>query len=45
MELVDENLVIDLTENQKLSYEQASNVLIERFPGVRGLSSRSVSSI
>ena len=29
-------------ENQKLSYEQASSVLKERFPGVRGLSSRSV---
>ena len=36
MELVDENLVIDLIENQKLSYEQASSVLKERFPGVRG---------
>ena len=42
MELVDENLVIDLIENQKLSYEQASSVLKERFPGVRGLSSQSV---
>ena len=42
MELVDKNLVIDLIENQKLSYEQASSVLKERFPGVRCLSSRSV---
>ena len=42
MELVDENLVIDLIEKQKLSYEQASSVLKERAPGVRGLSSRSV---
>ena len=42
MELVDKNLVIDLIENQKLSYEQASSVLKERFPGVRGLSSWSV---
>ena len=42
MELVDENLVIDLIENQKLSQEEASSVSKERFPGVRGLSSRSV---
>ena len=42
MELVDENLVIDLIEKQKFSYEQASSVLKERVPGVRGLSSRSV---
>ena len=42
MELVNKNLVIDLVENQKLSYEQASSVLKERFPGVRCLSSRSV---
>ena len=42
MESVDENLVIDLIENQKLSYEQASSVLKERYPGIRGLSSRSV---
>ena len=41
MELVNENLVIDLIENQKLSYEQASSVLKDKFPGVRGLSSRS----
>ena len=39
MELVDENMVIDLIENQN---EQASSVLKEGFPGVRGLSSRSV---
>ena len=42
MELVNKNLVIDLVENQKLSYEQASSVLKERFPGVRDLSSQSV---
>ena len=42
MELVDENLVTDLIENQKLSYKQASSVLKERFPGVQELSSRSV---
>ena len=42
MELVNENLVIDLIENQKLSYEQASSVLKERFPGIGGLSSWSV---
>ena len=42
MELVNEKLVIDLIENQKLSYEEASIVLKERFPGAQGLSSRSV---
>ena len=42
MELVDENLVIYFIENQKLSHEQASSVLKERFPDVWGLSSRSV---
>ena len=42
MESVDENLVIDLIENQKLSYEQASSVLKKRFPGEQSLSSRSV---
>ena len=42
MELVDENLVIDLIENQKLSYKQASSVLKERFPGVQSVSSQSV---
>ena len=41
-ESFDENLVIDLTENRKLSGEQANNVLKERFPSERGLSSRSV---
>ena len=41
-ESVDENFVIDLTENWKLSDEQSSNVLKERFSSVRGLSSRSV---
>ena len=42
MELVDENLVIDLIENKKLSYEQTSSVLKERFLGVQCLSPRSV---
>ena len=37
MELVDENLVTDLIENQKPSYEQASSILKERFPGMRGV--------
>ena len=41
-ESVDENLVIDLIENEKLFYEQANSVLKERFLGVRGLSLRSV---
>ena len=41
MDSVDENLVIDLIENHKLSYEQTSSVLKERFLGVRGLSFRS----
>ena len=39
MDLVNENLVIDSIENQKLSYEQVSSVLKETFPGVRVLSS------
>ena len=42
MDSFNENLVIDLIENQKLSYEQASSVSKERFPSVWGLSSRSV---
>ena len=42
MELVDENLVIDMIENRKLSYKQAISVLKERFPGVRSVSSQSV---
>ena len=42
--MVDENLVIDLIEKQKLSYEQARSVLKERFPGERDLSSWSVRS-
>ena len=37
MDLIDESLVIDFTENQKLCYEQASGVLKERYPGVPGL--------
>ena len=42
MDLIDENLVINSIENQKLSYEQVSSVSKETFPGVQGLSSRSV---
>ena len=42
MELINQNLVIDLIGNQKLSYEQARSVLKERLPGVRGVSSWSV---
>ena len=42
MDLVNENLVINSIENQKLSSEQVSSVLKETFPGVRGLSSQSV---
>ena len=38
----DENLVIDSTENQKLSYEEVSSILKETFRDVRGLSSRSI---
>ena len=37
MDLIDESLVIDFIENQKLCYEQASGVLKERYPGVPGL--------
>ena len=42
MELANEILIIDLIENQKLSYKQASSVLKERFLSMRGLSSWSV---
>ena len=42
MDLVNENLIIDSIDNQKLSYEQVSNVLKETFPSVQGLSSQSV---
>ena len=42
MDLVNENLVIESINNQKLSYEQVSSVLKETFPSVRGLSSRFV---
>ena len=42
MDLIDESLVIDFIENQKLCYEQASGVLKERYPGVPGLLSWSV---
>ena len=42
MESVDENMVIDLIKNKKLSYNEASEVLGGAYPGLRGLSSRSV---
>ena len=42
MDLVNENLVIESINNQKLSYEQVSSVLKETFPSVQGLSSRFV---
>ena len=42
MDLVNENLIIDSTDNQKLSYEQVSSVLKETFPSVWGLSSQFV---
>ena len=35
MESIDENLVTDLTENSKLSYEQARSVLKKRYPDMR----------
>ena len=41
MDLINENLVINSIENQKLSYEQVSSVSKETFPGVWGLSFRS----
>ena len=42
MESVDENMVIDLIKNKNLSYNEASEVLTGVYPGLRGLSSRSV---
>ena len=42
MELVNEILITDLIENQKLSYKQASSILKERFLSMRGLSFWSV---
>ena len=42
IESIDENLVIDLIENQRLSHEQASSILKERYPDVRDFSSRFV---
>ena len=42
IELVNEILIIDLIENKKLSYKQASSFLKERFDSMRGLSSWSV---
>ena len=42
MDLVNENLIIDSIDNQKLSYKQVSSVLKEAFPSVRDLSSPSV---
>ena len=42
MESVDENMVIDLIKSKNLSYNEASEVLTGVYPGLRGLSSRSV---
>ena len=42
MESVNENMVIDLTKNEKLSYNEANEVLTGLYPGLQGLSSRSV---
>ena len=42
MESVDENMVIDLIKNKKLSYNEVSEVLGGVYPGLRGLSWRSV---
>ena len=42
MKLVNEILITDLIENQKLSYKQASSILKERFLSMRGLSFWSV---
>ena len=42
MDLVNENLVIESIDNQKLSHKQVSSVLKETFPSVRGLSTRPV---
>ena len=42
MKSVDENMVIDLIKNKKLSYNEASEVLTGLYPGLHGLSSRSV---
>ena len=42
IESIDENLVIDLIENQRLSHEQASSILKERYPDVRDFSSHFV---
>ena len=41
MKLIDD-LIIDLIENQALSYEQVSSALKVTFPSVRGLSSQSI---
>lgn len=42
MESVNENMVIDLTKNEKLSYNEANEVLAGLYLGLQGLSSRSV---
>ena len=42
MESVEENTVIDLIKNEKLSCNEANEVLGGLYPGLRGLSSRSV---
>ena len=41
MESINKNLTMDLIENQKLSHEQASSVLKDRYPDLWGLLSRS----
>ena len=41
MKSIDKNLAMDLIENQKLSHEQASSVLKDRYPDLWGLLSRS----
>ena len=41
MESIDKNLIIDLIENQNLSYEESNSVLKKKYPGVRCLSSLS----
>ena len=42
MESVNENMVIDLPKNEKLSYNEANEVLTGLYLGLQGLSSRSV---
>ena len=42
MESVDENMVVGLIKNKKLSFNEASEVLTGVYPGLCGLSSRSI---